>query len=170
MDLLDAVRARGGVDFIRQSVAVTLQALSRVGIRVVEGPGNRLWLLGVYVAARPTRSDACYYGADWQHFPDEEMDGTRVDGLSNTGRDGFQHLPKVMVAGSNPVVRSVWRANCQRTLVSGSWPHCSLHPRPVRITQPGPWSPADRELLRLPSPVPVSVASLMRLSEAGRQR
>ena len=77
------------------------------GGRVAKCSANRLWLLGVYLArSKSARSNACYYGADLAALPG------RRDGRSPRRRTeqhwmhGFQHLAKVRVAGSNPVVRS----------------------------------------------------------------
>src|ERR1039458_2807893 len=67
----------------------------------------RSWLVGLRVGPRlSARSNACYYGADLAALPG------RRDGRGPRRRTeqhwmhGFQHLAKVRVAGSNPVVRS----------------------------------------------------------------
>ncbi len=41
-----------------------------------------------------------------QHFLDDETDGGPARRTEQHWMDGFQHLAKVRVAGSNPVVRS----------------------------------------------------------------
>jgi len=53
-----------------------------------------------------TRSNACYYGADLAALPGRRSGRSPRRRTEQHWMHGFQHLAKVRVAGSNPVVRS----------------------------------------------------------------
>jgi len=56
-----------------------------------------------------TRSSACYYGADLAALSGRRDGRSPRRWTEQHWMHGFQHLAKVRVAGSNPVVRSRWR-------------------------------------------------------------
>ena len=68
-------------------------------------PGRMAWSSHL-----PPRSNACYYEADLTAFPGQREGRGPRRRTEQHWMHGFQHLAKVRVAGSNPVVRSKNRA------------------------------------------------------------